>query len=348
MSYRSRTDSVAPEFNSGPATWRHPALLRFAAIAGVAAWTAALSAQAHAQTTRYVSSTGNNANNCSLEAPCLTLQRGINRTPIGGELKVLDSGAYADNPATITRSITISADSVSATIRGVTIDGPDAVVVLRGLLMNGTVPGTGGIPVGVNILAAKAVHIVRSEIQHFAIHGVHFNCECADPVKLHVTDSIVRNNGGNGLSINGGNTFLPTVVTVENSRIHDNASVGVAIAGNNVYSVIRNTMVSGSGTGIAQTGGVMQINATTAFNNTTGYSVTDAGQLALDSAVATGNRAFALTVASGATARMSNVTIVRNGTGIQNSGTVLSLQNNMVSGNAANAAGNPITPLAAF
>jgi len=41
---------------------------------------------------RYVAATGRDANPCTQTAPCKTLQRGIDVTPGGGELRVLSSG----------------------------------------------------------------------------------------------------------------------------------------------------------------------------------------------------------------------------------------------------------------
>jgi hypothetical protein len=56
---------------------------------------------------RYVSSSGNNANPCTLAKPCRSLQRGVQVTPAGGELRILDSGSYGNN-ATIKKTMTIS------------------------------------------------------------------------------------------------------------------------------------------------------------------------------------------------------------------------------------------------
>src|SRR5262245_45321422 len=67
-----------------------------------------LNLPAHAQAVRFIGSTGNEANNCTRQAPCLTLQRGIDETPDRGVLQVLDGGAYG--AGTIIRSITVLGD----------------------------------------------------------------------------------------------------------------------------------------------------------------------------------------------------------------------------------------------
>ena len=73
-----------------------------------------------AQTVRYVASNGLNSNDCTREAPCRPLQRGIKKTPDGGEIQILDSGTYG-NAVRIDRSITVSAVGVSATVGTIVI-----------------------------------------------------------------------------------------------------------------------------------------------------------------------------------------------------------------------------------
>src|SRR3954462_14410423 len=83
-----------------------------------------ISATAQAAVTRFISFTGNDANTCARTTPCRTLQRGVDSTPEGGELKILDPGGTRGSaPADIARSITISADGFSATLAGVRING---------------------------------------------------------------------------------------------------------------------------------------------------------------------------------------------------------------------------------
>ena len=59
----------------------------FAMLAVVVVWSTPVAA---ADNIRYVSTTGNNANTCTLSAPCRSLQRGINVTPANGELRILN------------------------------------------------------------------------------------------------------------------------------------------------------------------------------------------------------------------------------------------------------------------
>src|SRR5688572_21662357 len=97
-----------------------------------------------AASNRFVSTTGNDANPCTTPATaCRTLQRGIDSSPTGSVLTVLDSGPYG-NVATIAKSITISAVGVTAALTNpaagstaITINGAGIKVVLQGLLLSG-------------------------------------------------------------------------------------------------------------------------------------------------------------------------------------------------------------------
>src|SRR5260370_9339800 len=51
-----------------------------------------------AQAQTFVSSAGNDANNCSFAAPCATLDRALAVTSRGGEIGVLDNGVYPEHP----------------------------------------------------------------------------------------------------------------------------------------------------------------------------------------------------------------------------------------------------------
>ena len=145
--------------------------LRRSALVGLAGCAIlVLCATAQAQVVRFVSSGGNDANNCMRATPCLTLQRGIDRTPPNGELQILDSGNYADTPATISRSIAISADGVTANVGGIIVNGVGIVVALRGLHLAGRgLADTSGVAIG---NAAATVSIERCTIEQFRAHGV--------------------------------------------------------------------------------------------------------------------------------------------------------------------------------
>src|SRR3954469_3702556 len=102
-----------------------------------------LVAPAQAQSVRaYVSSVGNDGNNCGRLTPCRTFQAAHDKTLQGGEITVLDQGNFAT--LTITKAISIVNEGIGqASIlvgngdTGLTINAPNATVNLRGLTIEG-------------------------------------------------------------------------------------------------------------------------------------------------------------------------------------------------------------------
>jgi len=107
------------------------------ALAVTGATVALISTAQAADTVRYVSIDGSNANNCKQAAPCRTLQRGINTTPVGGELRILTSGDYG-SPANITKSMTVTGNGHTIHLgAAITINDASVRVILRQLVVNG-------------------------------------------------------------------------------------------------------------------------------------------------------------------------------------------------------------------
>jgi hypothetical protein len=308
--------------------WHFFARLSFGTCATIAA------ASAHgADQIRYVSSTGVNTNDCTLAAPCRTLQRGINKTPAGGELRVLDSGGYGTS-ATIDKSITISGNRVTVTGSALAINAATATVALRGLEFNGIAANANGI----RIEAAAAMHIEGCVIRGFAQDGI--QVDGAAGTELFVIDTIARDNGDNGLSVINTTTAR---LTVDNSRFENNGLSGLFIAAPGIDAAVTRAVASGNGNvGIGTSGasGRINISSTMSAHNSIGYSTSQSGQMTLDSATARGNNT-GLLLGVGATARISNSVITNNNTGIQNGATVLTRRNNVVSGNTTDLVGPP-------
>jgi hypothetical protein len=295
---------------------------------------------AEAHTVRYIASNGSDANGCSRAAPCLTLQRGVNRTAAGSELIILDSGDFGDG-ATIDKSITISASGVSATIGGgITIDGADATVVLRGLRLNGA-----GAPVtGINIRAAASVHVEDCEVQNFGGAGISINNTAG--TKLFVSDTVVRNNSFNGLFFAAG---ADGRLAVDNSRFERNG-VNSSYSGIKINSgearISRTIAAGNSGHGIGQFGGEADIIWTTATDNGgAGYRVQGQGYMIIEESVSRGNDYGLHVSQSGTVAVLSNSVVTNNGIGLSASsrGRLWTRSTSTVSGNTTNVSG-PLTP----
>ena len=284
--------------------------------------------------TRYISITGNNANACTLAAPCLTLQRGINATPAGGELRILDSGVSANN-ATVNKSMTISGNGNTVFLNNpITIDDAEAVVTLRGITLN----GQGTIDDGISIVAAAAVHIERCVIHNFIRYGIYVP---GAGVEVFVLDSISRDNGVYGLFATSSSELR---LTVDNSRFDNNGSNGIDVRSG--HATISRSAASGNNVGIIASLGafVSVVSTVAAKNSNSGFAATVDGTITVESSAAHGN-SNGLTAQNGAFARMSNSTVTDNSFGVVNSAIIETRQNNTVRGNGIDLQGNALTPI---
>jgi hypothetical protein len=309
---------------------RRNAARLFAAVCSIVA----LSANAGAQTITYVSAVGNDANPCNvITAPCKTLQRGINTVLAGGEVRVLTP---LQSNGFVSKSLSISGDGV-VIVGTIIVNSASAVVTLRGLVLD----GINGFANGVKIEDAAGVQIQGCTIERYT--GVGILVDFTD-AEVFVTDTISRNNQNDGLAVNGNSTTAE--LTVDNSRFENNGGDGLDVDG--IESTITRVVTSGNGgDGIEVNGGRMNVTDTSAANNgSSGFNVSVSGQMTLESVVARGNTVAGIVVAAGSSiARISNSVFSNNATGIDADGTVLTRQNNVVSGNTTNVSGT-LTPLA--
>ena len=207
-------------------------------------------AAAHAQIS-YVGPTGDDDNPCTRAIdPCRSLQRGINVAPEGGDVRVLGSGEYGS--ATIAKSLTISGNGPTVAVGQITIDNASAVVALRGLNLVGVGHNDFG---GVAIFAASAVHIERCTVAHFTMHGIYAT---AQNLKLFVTDSIMRDNGADGLLMFYSNASFHNqgtmTLTFDKSHAENNGGDGVLLRGG-VSTFIRSSFSGNHANGISLSNG---------------------------------------------------------------------------------------------
>ena len=295
-------------------------------LTGVACATVAIATAAQAGHVRYISTTGSNANPCTLAKPCKTLQRGINRTPVRGELRILASGDYGSN-GNIGKSITISGNGNTVTIiNPITVNKASATVVLRGLALNGRASADHGI----RIIAARTVHVERCVVYGFPGRGIRDQ----SAGNLFILDSIFRNNGNQGLSIFASGAVT---VTVDNSRFENNqGGMQIGSNGGSIDVAINRTVVAGNtGDGIEVTSGARVIITRTvaAHNSGAGYATSTGSQLTIESSAAH-NNTNGLVANANTNTRISASVFVNNVTGINNNGgTVLTRGNNTASGN---------------
>ena len=283
----------------------------------------------------FVASSGNDANPCSLAAPCRGFAAAITQTVSGGEIIVLDSAAYG--PVSITQAVAIIAPAgVYAGISvfsgvGVTIAaGASDVVVLRGLTING-LGGTTGISVG----SVGAVHIENCEISGMSTNGISTNTTG----KLFVKDTVVRENV-NGISLSSSTT--PGIAALDRVHVLNNSNVGIWSL--NAAASVRDGVVSGNLVGMiagsfsaGQTPTLDVESSVIAENVQSGIQGANAaghGIISVANSSIVGNAAsVGQGVGGGASdvVRVSNTTIIGNGNGVGSA--VISVGGNTVEGN---------------
>lgn len=186
----------------------------------------------------FVASTGDDANACSIAAPCRGFAAAILQTNPFGEVIVLDSAGYG--PAIITQSVSIIASpGVYAGVTvfsgdGITINGAGATVTLKGLTIN----GQGG-DVGINVAQGFRVNIERCTVKRMGFSGISIT---APGAVTNIADAIVQNNTLNGIEFIGA-----TNGTVSHTRTEFNGSNGI-YARNGALVSIASSVSSRNGT----------------------------------------------------------------------------------------------------
>jgi hypothetical protein len=294
-------------------------------------------APVHAQSARtFVSSLGNDANDCTRFAPCRTFQQAHDNTLAAGEITVLDPGGYG--ALTIIKAISIINDGVgeagilvSGGVIGITINaGASDAVSLRGLTVKGIGFGGGN---GIVFKSGGTLTIENSAIRTLT--------------------------GSSGVGI----SFLPNAsshLAVLNTIVTDNSNTGLLIqpagAGIVTATLSRVQLLNNGGSGlslVAGLGGTATINAVVedsiaAKNNSAGFFVhgctTPQARLMVIRSIAAHNGTGIGAQCSNATVRIGQSTLTANGFGWQSvfNGLVLSYVDNNIDGNADPGSNGPI------
>jgi hypothetical protein len=278
---------------------------------------------AAAQATRtWVSGVGDDVNPCSRTAPCKTFAGAISKTATGGEINVLDPGAFG--AVTITKSITISSEGFEAGVlatlgsSGIVVNAPStAVVVLRGLDIEGAGSGANGI----RFLAGGALHVEDCTINNFSQKAIDFEPNGA--AELFVNDTWIRNNQIS--ATNSGGIFVkPTntgsaKVSLDAVRMENN-QFGMRVEGGTT-AVVHRSAATGNATngfiavGTAVGAAVINLESSVSSNNgTNGVRADQAGSVVrISNTAVTDNAATGLSVNGGAIVSSGNNTVLGNG-----------------------------------
>jgi len=275
-------------------------ILRLLLALAIAPWLQIISA--HAQATRtYVSGVGQDSNPCTAVAPCLTLQAALAKTSAKGQIYAVNSANYGT--VTINKAISIISGRgatgvlATSTITGVTITaGANDIVNLQGLEIDGAGSGANGILFN----SGAALNVKDSVIRGFT-NGINF--QPSGSSALSVVKTLVSNNStgivfhnaatstgvlndvqlvnnGSGIVALGTTNSGPATVTIQNSLVANNSTVGILSGGFSAVSVANSTIAS-NGVGVeAQTAsGFLQVSGSTATGNGTAWLAANGGQV---------------------------------------------------------------------
>jgi hypothetical protein len=275
-------------------------VLRLLLAMTIAPWLHALPAQAQAIGT-FVSGLGNDSNPCTVAAPCQTLQAALAKTLAGGQISALDSADYGY--VTINQAVSIisghGATGVSATssVTGITINaGANDVINLQGLDIDGAGSGANGIQFN----TGASLNVQNSVIRGFS-NGINFQPNGSSA--LYVGNTLVSNNStgirfqtstistgvlndvqlvnnGTGIVAAGTSGTAPATVTIQNSVVANNSTVGILSGG---YSAVMvgNSTIANNGIGLEaqNTGALLQVSGSAVTANATGWLAVNDGQV---------------------------------------------------------------------
>ena len=183
---------------------------------------------------------GDDINPCSRTGPCKTFAAAYQKTDIGGQINVVDAGAYGgvtiDHSITIDGSESLSGVTVPNDLVGIKIDaGPSDVIVLRGLNIQG------GGKTGIKFIGSGKLYVEDCRIFGFLETAIDF--EPSGKSDLFVKDSVIRDNQGPGIFIRplaGGSARA----TIDHCKLDGNLSGLNAI--DDAKVVIRDSVASGN------------------------------------------------------------------------------------------------------
>jgi hypothetical protein len=285
-----------------------------------------------AQARTWVSGTGSGTT-CSRTSPCATFQAAHDASSAGDEIDCIDAGDFTGGiNLTITKSITIDCGGTLGAHRivNISVNGAGITVRLRNLSLQGEGVGSAAI----NFINGAALYVENCAIygwQGGVGQGIRFTPPDGVTATLHVTDSIINNNG---LASNGGGIGIAPAgsgsarVVIERSRIEGNTygiyAVGTGSTGVIIVhvkdSIVTNNVFDGIGA------------YTSAGHSTVSMTVDRSSSLLNggNGILAQGPAAFVF---------LANSTVMSNVTGLKASGgTIVSYQDNHLTGNVSDGA----------
>jgi hypothetical protein len=167
----------------------------------------------------YLASDGNDANACTLPAPCRLLPAALATVADGGEIWMLDSANFNTMPVNVTKSVTILA--IPGAVGSVLAIGGDAFVIntggvsvtLRNLVLV-PFPGGGGTN-GINMTAGAALTLEGCLIASMPQSGIFVGTAAS----VRITDTTIRDNTSYGVYLKDGAKATITRATISGNQI---------------------------------------------------------------------------------------------------------------------------------
>jgi hypothetical protein len=285
----------------------------------------------------WVSSSGNDSNNCDRPTPCATFGGAYNKTTAGGEITCTDSGNFGglgiNKSLTINCESNIANNSQDGAVAFIAIGGTSITVTLRGLDLDGTgenstVSCVGPTATGASLYftGSGTLHLQKMKINNLTGPncGIQFNP--TGSATLDITDCDITDNGSSGLA--AGIYVQPASgvtarVSIDHSRINNNY-FGILLdgtAGGIINGTINDSVVSGNVT-----------------NGITLHAASSSVTLLVDHTIVTGNN-YGLVAGGNSAMRVRNSSVTSNNVGLfANGASLLSYGNNSVNNNATDGA----------
>jgi hypothetical protein len=159
----------------------------------------------------YVSGHGNDANPCTLPAPCRLLPAALNAVQDGGDIWMLDSANYNTGTVNVAKSVSILAvPGVMGSL--VATGGGDAILVntsgVEVSLRNLVIVQLGTSANGIEFTQGHSLTVGGSEISNIAGNGI---VVTAPGATLVVADTVIRNSGLSAIDVESGSAAIDRV-----------------------------------------------------------------------------------------------------------------------------------------
>ena len=288
-------------------------------------------AQAQGVFRAYVASSGNDANPCSVVAPCRLLPAALNAVATGGEIWMLDSANYNAGTVNIAKDVTILAipgavGSIVAVGGNAAVNITSGRVVLRNVVVTANAANPGFVGINVSAGALTMVTIEDSSFSNLSNAGI----TATGTLDLNVKNVVFRNSN-TAVSVSDGATVSLSGVHI--FRVDEGVSVSGSATSSTTLVHITDSEIAGVGIIAILAGASNNATVKVVAENTRIYNAGGGVFVSGDSPAA-------------ATGVLNGVSITASGTGVQQSGTgsvVKSFGNNNISENGTNVTG-ALTP----